>query len=228
MPNFDHRNTAPSTFTPAIRMPPGNSAGEDPMGLQFWPAIDASLLQEGRGAVPDVPLALCPSRGATGSPTRRGRPAPLRTMWPRPSWAPSPACAARAWRRRSRRPGRNRWCCGRRCWAAPPAASRRRWPRCAGCSVRSRMRCGATTTSGAAVMRRAPSRRGSGSSAGVKNAFTPPRRALFRRPCRRAWTTGPSCRRASWSTRPRSRRWARPSPPTRAAWSCGATRRRPG
>ena len=60
MPSFDHRDTGPSAFPPAVRILPGDSAGEDPIGLQFWPAIDASLLREGRGAVPEFPLALLP------------------------------------------------------------------------------------------------------------------------------------------------------------------------
>ena len=60
MPSFDHRDTGPAAFTPAVRTALAGSAAEDPIGLQFWPDIDASLLREGRGTVPEFPLALLP------------------------------------------------------------------------------------------------------------------------------------------------------------------------
>ena len=170
-----------------------------------------------------------PGRGATGWPIRRGWRARRPTTWPRPSSPPSPACAAPAWRRRSRRPGRSRWCCGRPCWAARPAASRRRSLRCAGCSARSRTRYARTMTSAAAVMLCEPSWPASGPNAGGPNAFTPPSWAWFHRPCHRnPRPTMILSRPGSWSRKPRSRRWAMRFPPTRAASSCGATGRRTG
>jgi hypothetical protein len=47
MPSFESLASAPT-------------AGEDVIALQFWPGLDASLLQDGRSAVPEFPVALLP------------------------------------------------------------------------------------------------------------------------------------------------------------------------
>jgi hypothetical protein len=60
MPAFDNPTCDPPALDPADGMAPGCSAGQARLKFLLWPDIDASLLQEGRGAVPEFPLALLP------------------------------------------------------------------------------------------------------------------------------------------------------------------------
>ena len=59
MPSFENPTTGPSAFGPAARAAPGDSAGSH-VEYHYWQAIDDSLLQEGRGAVPEFPVARLP------------------------------------------------------------------------------------------------------------------------------------------------------------------------
>ena len=59
MPSFENPTNGPSAFGPAVRAAPGDSAGSH-VEYHYWRAIDDSLLQEGRGAVPEFPVARLP------------------------------------------------------------------------------------------------------------------------------------------------------------------------
>src|SRR5258707_10200444 len=59
MPSFENPITGPSPFGPAVRAAPGDSAGSH-VEYHYWRAIDDGLLQEGRGAVPEFPVARLP------------------------------------------------------------------------------------------------------------------------------------------------------------------------
>src|SRR5260370_38026797 len=59
MPSFKNPTNVPSAFSPAVRAAPGCSAGSH-VDYHYWRAIDASMLQEGRGAMPEFPVARLP------------------------------------------------------------------------------------------------------------------------------------------------------------------------
>src|SRR5260370_41269139 len=59
MPSFKNPTNVPSAFSPAVRAAPGDSAGSH-VEYHYWGAIDDGLLQEGRGAVPEFPVARLP------------------------------------------------------------------------------------------------------------------------------------------------------------------------
>ena len=48
-----------------------------------WPEIDPTLMEDGRGVVPGLPLNVLPPDGAAGSATPRKRPARRSTTWRR-------------------------------------------------------------------------------------------------------------------------------------------------
>lgn len=60
MPPFEIPTDDPTAFDPAHRMMPGGADGASRVEFLFWPDIDARLLEEGRGAVPEFPVALLP------------------------------------------------------------------------------------------------------------------------------------------------------------------------
>src|SRR5258708_24175464 len=85
MPSFENPTNGPSAFGPAARAAPGDSAGSH-VEYHYWQAIDDSLLQEGRGAVPEFPVARLPqpwrdwvvdTARSAGAPAASVAPAPL-------------------------------------------------------------------------------------------------------------------------------------------------------